>query len=380
MDPNAYDAFISYSHAADGQLTPAVHRGIQSINKPWFRRRALRVFHDKSSLSATPQLWPTIEQAMATSRYFVLLASPDAAGSRWVDQEIAWWRSHRSPATVLIGLTDGVLAWDHARRRFDPAATTALPPAALTWFTREPLWVDLRWARQERHLTVSDPRFRDCMASIAAPIRGMPKDALIGEDIREHRRAMRLVKGAVALLAILTVVAVVAATIAVGQSNTALARQVSAAAVNNISQRLDLSMLLAVEGYRERPTPQSESALLQTVTASPQLVRFGDNGSPVTALVPARDAARVVTGGEDGGVRDWDLDGGDQPGLLADFDQSVTALAVTDDARSVAVGGSGGLVAVLTRGAPAPLVLRPSGAAVRGIALTSAGTWIRSTG
>lgn len=83
-----YDAFISYSHAADGQLAPALQAGLQSLGKPWYRRRALRVFRDKTSLSASPELWPSIEHALATSRYFVLLASPEAARSRWVDQEV----------------------------------------------------------------------------------------------------------------------------------------------------------------------------------------------------------------------------------------------------------------------------------------------------
>ena len=39
-----YDAFVSYSHAADGRLAPALQRGLQSLAKPWYRRRALRVF------------------------------------------------------------------------------------------------------------------------------------------------------------------------------------------------------------------------------------------------------------------------------------------------------------------------------------------------
>lgn len=103
----SYDAFISYSHAADGELAPALQAGLQSLGKPWYRRRALRVFRDKTSLSATPELWPTIERVLAGSRYFVLLASPEAARSRWVDQEVDWWRTHRSAATVFIGSPPG---------------------------------------------------------------------------------------------------------------------------------------------------------------------------------------------------------------------------------------------------------------------------------
>src|SRR5512138_2586624 len=101
-----YDAFISYSHAKDKPIAAALQRAVQTLGKPWYRRRALRVFRDDTSLSATPQLWPTIEQALAESRYLILLASPEAAASPWVDKEIAWWLQHKSTDTLLIALTD----------------------------------------------------------------------------------------------------------------------------------------------------------------------------------------------------------------------------------------------------------------------------------
>jgi len=368
-----YDAFISYSHAADGQLAPALQTGLQSLGRPWYRRRALRVFRDQTSLSATPELWPTIEQALAGSRFFVVLASPEAAASRWVDQEVDWWRAHRSASKVLLGLTGGSLAWDDTRQAFDSAKTTALPPSAHGWFTGEPLWVDLRWARQARHVSLRDPRFRECVADLAAPVRGLPKDELIGEDIRQHRRTLRLARAAATLLALLTVLAVVAAFVAVGQRNTARARQVAATAVANIPQRLDLSLLFAVEAYRQRRTPQTEAALFQAVAASPHLVRFADNRTPVTALAPFADGTRVATGGEDGTVRVWDVAHGRDPVVVTDFDQRVTAVAVAEHGRRVAVGGSGGLIAVVDITTGDIAVLQARGRLVTGIALDAAG-------
>lgn len=86
----SYDAFVSYSHAADGRLAPALQAGLQSIGKPWYQRRALRVFRDVTSLSASPELWPTIERALERSRYFILLASPESARSVWVEREVKW--------------------------------------------------------------------------------------------------------------------------------------------------------------------------------------------------------------------------------------------------------------------------------------------------
>src|ERR1700741_1969137 len=107
-----YDAFISYSCAKDKPIAAALQRAVQTLGKPWYRRRALRVFRDDTSLSATPHLWPSIEQALSQSRFLILLASPEAAASRWVGQEMAYWLDHCSTDKVLIALTDGELHWD----------------------------------------------------------------------------------------------------------------------------------------------------------------------------------------------------------------------------------------------------------------------------
>ena len=87
----AYDAFISYSHAKDKPIAAALQSVVQRLGKPWYRRRALRVFRDDTSLSATPHLWPSIEQALSQSRFLILLASPEAAASPWVGKEIEYW-------------------------------------------------------------------------------------------------------------------------------------------------------------------------------------------------------------------------------------------------------------------------------------------------
>src|SRR5688572_24826935 len=79
-----FNGFISYSHAADGRLAPAVQRGLHRLAKPWHRRRALWIFRDQTGLAVTPALWSSIQTAMNGSDYFVLLASPEAARSQWV--------------------------------------------------------------------------------------------------------------------------------------------------------------------------------------------------------------------------------------------------------------------------------------------------------
>src|SRR5215510_4263044 len=122
-----YKAFISYSHAADGKLAPALQSALHKFAKPWYKLRAMRVFRDKTSLAMTPELWPSIERALKESEYFLLLASPQAAQSQWVQQEVDWWLQHRSADTLFIVLTEGEVSWNRSAGDFDWTRTTALP-------------------------------------------------------------------------------------------------------------------------------------------------------------------------------------------------------------------------------------------------------------
>src|SRR6187431_1423107 len=100
--PCRYRAFISYSHAADNRLAPALRTALHRLAKPWYRLRAMRVFRDETGLGITPALWPAIEAALADSEYFLLLASPDAAASEWVQREVGWWLEHRPSDRLLV--------------------------------------------------------------------------------------------------------------------------------------------------------------------------------------------------------------------------------------------------------------------------------------
>ena len=202
-----YDAFISYSHVKDKPIATALQSAIQKLGKPWYRRRAVRVFRDYTSLSATPHLWPTIENALGQSRYFLLLASPEAAASKWVNKEVSYWVEHNSIDTLLIGLTDGEIAWDDASGDFVAQGPTPLPPALTKRFPSEPKWVDLRAYRAGSDGAVGDAKFTELTADFAAAIRGMLKEDLLSQEVRQQRTALALAWSASTLLLTLAVVA-----------------------------------------------------------------------------------------------------------------------------------------------------------------------------
>ena len=278
-----YDGFISYSHDADVRLAQALEHGLGSLAKPWYIRRGLKIFRDQTSLAATPELWSTIERALIGSRFFVLLASPEAAGRPYVNREVAWWLEHRSARTLLIGLAGGELAWDDEAADFDVEHTDALPPALGRSFDEEPFWVDFRWTRDEQQLSLRDPQFRDRVAELAAPLRGLSKDDLIGEDLRQHRRSIFLARLVAAVLILLLAAAIAAAVIARGQRNEArrerrlaetrasiaTSRELAATARSVARTDYDLALLLAVEAARRARTAEAQGALITLLRDSP---------------------------------------------------------------------------------------------------------------
>ncbi len=251
-----YDAFLSYSRALDGVLGPRFQRELERFATPRYRIRTLRVFRDTASLTANPGLWSSIEQALTESAWFVLLASPEAARSRWVDREVSWWLANRPAERLLIVLTSGEAVWDEGTGDFDWAATTALPRALSGVLAEEPGWVDLRWLREADQVDRANPRLRDCVADVVGAIRQIPKDLLVGEHIRRHRQAMRLAWSGVTTLSVLLVMALVFAFVAVNQWESAVQQQRTAQAESLLAeQQRDLATFNQItrDSIQERP-------------------------------------------------------------------------------------------------------------------------------
>ena len=205
-----YDVFISYSHGGDDLLSERVQDALTRFAKPWYRRRALNVFRDRTALSANPGLWSSIAEAIDNSRYFLFLASPDAASSVWCGREVEHWRDKHGSEGLLVLLTDGEILWDEEMQRLRLGGDDRARCRVRRGVCREePFHVDMRWARSEVQLDLTDGRFRDQIADLAAPVHGMAKDELASEDVRQHRRAIRQAIAAGVALVVLTIASVV---------------------------------------------------------------------------------------------------------------------------------------------------------------------------
>ena len=110
MESFAYDAFISYSHR---DLTAAAwlqHR-LEGYRIPKDMRRDqdaqhLRVFRDQTDLAGT-ELQTSLRRELTASRFLIVVCSPSAAASKWVNEEIAFFQSLGRQASVIPFIVDG---------------------------------------------------------------------------------------------------------------------------------------------------------------------------------------------------------------------------------------------------------------------------------
>ena len=266
----------------------------------------------------------------AVADWFLLLASPGSAASDEVGDAIRRRVAARGVDQFQVVVTSGTWVWDQAADRLDAAGSTAAHPALTDAFPREP-----------RHMVHSggwgldELAFREQVAEIVAPVHGLTKDELFGEEVRHQQRTRRLTRATAASLALLILVAVggglvarsaaaeadrqrtradaerVAAeqerTRAQVERDNADSRRLAALAAQVSSQDGALARLLAIEAYRIAETEQAAVALRAAALTTdswdptqqaPRVRRLiGHEPRPVdAAFAPSGNALATVDG------------------------------------------------------------------------------------
>src|SRR3974377_737799 len=138
--------------------------------------------------------------------YFVLLASPEAANSTRVSNELEAWLTERPPENLLIVLSEGTIVWDAFNDDFDWSATTAVPKTLASAFLEAPIWFDLKWANRGVILLPLDPRLRQEVTRLTASLYDRPVEDLFTRDSKRRKRLFwRLRTGIFGLAALLLV-------------------------------------------------------------------------------------------------------------------------------------------------------------------------------
>lgn len=171
MTERKYRAFISYCHE-DEKWAEWLHRSLERYRLPRALRSSLSagaadlkpIFRDKDELASGHSLSDSLKEALGSSEWLVVVCSPAAVRSKWVNEEISTFRDYRASEKVLCLLVDG-----------DPG--TAFPPALLEGSQFEPLAADPRDSADGR---------RDALLRIAAGMLNVGFDDLRRRDQRQR--------------------------------------------------------------------------------------------------------------------------------------------------------------------------------------------------
>ena len=202
---------------------------------------------------------------------------PEAATSEWVNNEIVYWTEHKGTDHILPVVTDGEFGPD-------------IYPSALS-FDDEPRWVDLRFAKTDSHLDLKNPTFAAAIADISSAVRGIPKDDLASEEVRQHRRTIRTAWAAGVFLLILGVAATIGAIVVVNQSNEAQSQRDEAQrlATAEADARAD------AETSSAEATRQAEIAQDERDTANEQRDRADEQTAVAQAAAEEADLATIIS-------------------------------------------------------------------------------------
>lgn len=206
-----YKAFISYSHA-DEREADWLQRALEGWRAPSslvgqttavgpIPRKLTPIFRDRNDLPAAGDLSAEIQAAAAASQFQIVVCSPSAAKSRWVNEEIKLFKKLHGPdrtLAIIIGGEPGAsaMAGREAEECFPPALRFQVDAAGeMASAPAEPIAADARKSGDGR---------RAALSKLAAGLIGVRLDDLMRREAhRRARTAWGFAGGSIALSAVL---------------------------------------------------------------------------------------------------------------------------------------------------------------------------------
>ena len=264
-----FDAFISYSRR-DAAFAERLHRALSAYAPPKGMQATpgrLKVFRDTADFTGS-EYFAAIEQHLAASRKLILVCSPAAATSRYVDDEIARFIRLHGAGNVVAVLWQGL---PNNEAPAEQAAQRAFPPA-LTQALAMPLAADFRAAVEGR---VDTDAHRGAWMLLLANLLGVSRAEI---EQREARRRSAVRRNWSLALGTVFIALLVLTLWALFEGERALARQLTAQASiggglepAEVAQRVRIARE-AVQRQRRlgEPTLQADTALRDALSQAPR--------------------------------------------------------------------------------------------------------------
>ena len=194
-DHDGFRAFIRYSHD-DQRLASRIHTALETFRVPDrlvglktrkgdVPRRLTPIFRDRDDLPAAGDLSESVRDALSRSQTLIVLCSPSAARSRWVDAEIRAFRELNPDGDVLAAIVagePGAEAGGHA------ADLECFPPALRGEGAGapEPVAADFRPTGDGRRIA---------LLKLVAGLLDLRLDQLIQRDLQRRQRRVTVITG-----------------------------------------------------------------------------------------------------------------------------------------------------------------------------------------
>ena len=198
-----YCAFLSYGHR-DAETARWLHESLEKYQVPKslvgrvtgngpIPARLMPIFRDRHELAASGDLGREIRDALAGSRFLIVLCSPAAAASRWTGAEIDSFKKMRPDGCVLAAIIEGEPFASEIPGR---AAEECFPPALRHTYDKrgrptkkraEPIAADLRDTGDGRRLG---------FLKIVAGMLGVGLDDLVRREAVRRQKRLRLIASA----------------------------------------------------------------------------------------------------------------------------------------------------------------------------------------
>lgn len=202
-----YKAFISYSHK-DERWGARLHKRLETFTFP---KRVIGqatergpvpenvkpIFRDKVELSAGANLSEALQRRLVESENLIVLCSPRAVASHWVNEEILFFKRHNNSDNIFAFIIDGEPYADKPEEEcFPPALRFELDDQGeLTDIPAEPLAADARKQGE-------GPRM--ALLQVLSGMAGLGLDDLVRRDLqRARRRVTGITVGAIAAMLVM---------------------------------------------------------------------------------------------------------------------------------------------------------------------------------
>jgi tetratricopeptide (TPR) repeat protein len=213
-----YRAFISYSHR-DASWAAWLHKALETYRVPSrlvgkqtaagvTPRRLAPIFRDRDELASATDLGSKVREALAQSANLIVICSPHAAASHWVQQEVLAFKRLGRSANIYCLIVDGEPnASQHADQADQECFVSALrfqlgADGELGSDIAEPIAADARASKDGR---------RNAKLKLIAGMLAISFDSLKQRELqRRNRRLSMITAAALAVAAVTASLAIVA--------------------------------------------------------------------------------------------------------------------------------------------------------------------------